>query len=246
MLTNEQKAQRLCSVKGCLKKHNSHGYCGMHFHRIKKHGDPDMVLKTNHNHIDRVCIINGCEDIHKAKGYCNKHYQAFNKYGDALHKEKLGQPRKFKSVFENFESRFTKGSDEECWEWEGVTDKDGYGELSVWMQPGYKKYRATRLSIQFYKGDLVDDLLVCHKCDNPSCVNPKHLFQGTPQDNATDMVNKKRSMVGERNNKAKLSIADVLYIRNSGKKTMELVRELGVNRSTILNIRKVKTWRHSC
>lgn len=70
-----------------------------------------------------------------------------------------------------------------CWMWEGKKDKDGYGIIY-----SKKKMRAHRLSIELYNKLIPDDLLACHKCNNPSCVNPDHLYIGTHQDNNNDKI----------------------------------------------------------
>lgn len=74
----------------------------------------------------------------------------------------------------------------ECWEWSTYKDKDGYGYFST-VENGKKMNRkAHRMSYMLFNGPIVKGLWVLHKCDNPSCVNPKHLFLGTAKDNAID------------------------------------------------------------
>ena len=76
-----------------------------------------------------------------------------------------------------------------CWYWKASgTDNGGYGRGSLYK----KQMSAHRISYQLFYGDLSNDLVVCHKCDHPSCVNPTHLFQGTQRDNMRDMLNKGR------------------------------------------------------
>lgn len=82
-----------------------------------------------------------------------------------------------------------------CWEWQKGKDRDGYGQINYKQ----KTHRAHRVSAMiFLDFDLDSKLLVCHNCDNSSCVNFQHLFIGTHQDNMNDRNSKGRQMHGER------------------------------------------------
>ncbi|NOQ50305.1 MAG: hypothetical protein GQ557_01400, partial [Mycoplasmataceae bacterium] len=114
------------------------------------------------------------------------------------------------TVDERFFSSFEINMSTECWMWTGSKDKDGYGR----MFDNYHPIRAHRFSFEKYKHEIPKNSVVCHKCDNPSCVNPEHLFVGKPVDNVRDMLSKNRDkMVGSKNNKAKLVESDIPVIR---------------------------------
>ena|ERR1035437_3059531 len=102
-------------------------------------------------------------------------------------KIKTGRPRKYKTVEDKLLANITKT--DLCWTWNKSKNSKGYG--LVWF--GLKPYLAHRLSYVMNYGAIPDKLLVCHRCDNPSCVRPDHLFLGTHKDNTRDMIAKGRS-----------------------------------------------------
>lgn len=97
-----------------------------------------------------------------------------------------------------------------CWEWTAYRLKKGYGAFHT---KGNIKELAHRMSWQLAYGDIPEKLFVLHKCDNPSCVNPEHLFLGTNLDNMADMRIKKRSNAGEKNLMKRLTWDIVRAIR---------------------------------
>lgn len=138
---------------------------------------------------------------------------------------------------ERFFSRFQQ-VESGCWQWRSHTDKDGYGVL-----PGDRQnIRAHRLSFEIHVGCIPDGMIVCHKCDNPGCVNPDHLFVGTAKDNAQDALIKRRHYIGEKNGRSKLTREDVQYIRKSSRNTIELAEILGVAQSTVNRVKRGDLW----
>lgn len=129
-----------------------------------------------------------------------------------------------------------------CWVWTGLKDVYGYGRLR-----NGKTIKSHRFSYEIHIGSIPKGLCVCHRCDNRSCVNPKHLFIGTNRENIKDRDQKKRQCRGERNSHAKLTEAQVLDIRSRphyrgiGK---DLSVEFGVNNPTIYKIRSGYLWKH--
>lgn len=133
-----------------------------------------------------------------------------------------------------------------CWEWQGATNKDGYG---VMMVEG-KKMLAHRLSYAMHSGSLSPDALVCHHCDNPPCVNPRHLYAGTNQTNVDDRTSRGRSVhwAGELNKASKLTDGSVAHIRKAWSEGVasqkDLARMFGVSPSLISKVVNGHIWGH--
>ena len=129
-----------------------------------------------------------------------------------------------------------------CWLWLGNYNRDGYGMMCV----AGKTVSAHRISWQLFKGESAGPLLVCHRCDNPSCVNPDHLFLGTASDNQQDSIRKGRFIIrrGDAHLMAKLSSNDVLAIREDGRPFAVIAKEYSVSKSNISCIKNGRTWVH--
>jgi len=153
--------------------------------------------------------------------------------------------------------RFIGAAPGECWEWTAAKDDDGYG-VSAFTVDGKKLSKAHRISWAIENGKRPDGLCICHSCDNPSCVNPSHLFPGTVRDNNNDKIAKGRHRgwrsplrgrtnphtAGERNANAKLTIAMVDEIRASSEKQHVIASRLGVSRPLISMVRNRRGWGH--
>ena len=131
-----------------------------------------------------------------------------------------------------------------CEIFKGYTRSDGYG--SKWFR-GKNDY-AHRVSWVLSFGEIPKDKIVCHACDNPSCINPEHLFLGTQKENIEDMYKKKRGpdLRGENNSQSRLKKSDVIFIKLFGGiiSRSRLAEMFGVGLSTIQDILKERTWRH--
>lgn len=129
-----------------------------------------------------------------------------------------------------------------CWLWEKCVDKNGYG-LTSYLG---RQYRAPRLSYELFIGSIPDSYVVCHKCDTPLCINPKHLFVATQKENLEDAATKGRMNQphGEQHPHTRLTEAQVYYILGSDERNTILAKELGVKQHTISSIRSGKRWKH--
>jgi len=132
----------------------------------------------------------------------------------------------------------------ECWNWKMAGDKDGYGLFSERLPSGkYKKMHASRYSYTSHFGQaLTTEQFVLHKCDNRSCVNPRHLFLGTPKDNAHDAIRKGRFTVTIRLSPGKIRRAREL--RAEGHSYRVIAREIGAHIMTVWDALNAKTWKH--
>jgi predicted XRE-type DNA-binding protein len=136
------------------------------------------------------------------------------------------------------------GGPEACWRWTGHISENGYGIASI----NGKGYKAHRVSYFVEHGQIEDDRFVLHRCDVRCCVNPAHLFLGTPKDNSQDAVRKGRNtkLYGEQNGKARLTRAAVLAIRRICKRggvyQKTVAKQFGVSEATVSYVVNGGRW----
>jgi hypothetical protein len=125
-----------------------------------------------------------------------------------------------------------------CWVWTGTIERGGYG--LVRDPETHKMVGVHRVSFILEKGPIEPKLDICHKCDNPPCVRPSHLFSGTETENLQDAVKKGRAGFH------KFTIPQIQNIRTrlqAGETQAALAIEFGVDPSSISNIHTNRTWR---
>jgi hypothetical protein len=146
------------------------------------------------------------------------------------------------SFSERFEDYISPEPNSGCWLWDGgnVKTQKGYYPIGV----NGKTKQVHRFAYERYRGPVPPGLLVCHSCDVRCCVNPDHLFLGTPADNTADMIRKGRMARGERRGHAKLTTEQALEIKASALSSRVVAAQYGLGSSTIRKLRRGKTWTH--
>lgn len=184
----------------------------------------------------KTCKIDGCIKNVIAFGYCSKHYTRFKRYGDHLFPglKGGGRPKKINfKVDENGCFILTSHS----------TNSGGYAEIRI-------KGRTTKVHRHIYEqcfGEIPNGLVVRHKCDNPSCINPEHLETGTHQENMQDMMLRNRQAKGSKKPASKLNEAQVVAIKKlvkQGFTNVKIASIYKVDGSVISEIKNNKIWKH--
>lgn len=179
-----------------------------------------------------------CQKQALARGLCQKHYDAARRSG-RLEISRL----KSRSIKERLEQYSRLKVDTGCIEWFGDAHDSGYGK--IWLN-GRTELAHRASWEEANKQSIPEGLCVLHKCDNPACINPEHLFLGTDADNVADMDAKGRRVIsrGEKIWGAKLKEADIPLILNDGRTQREIAADYGVSQSLIGLIKRGEIWRH--
>lgn len=188
-----------------------------------------------------ICSIEGCETKSRTKGLCNKHALRLRVTGTTDE-----GPKAHAAPEVRFWRRVTKT--DTCWIWNGSSSKQGYGRFQIDGKGG-PHLLAHRFSYTMHNGDIPDGMVVMHKCDNPSCVNPDHLGIGTYKDNMADMRAKGRDrptgVKGEENPRSKLTEEIVRFIRANPQMGHKEIADMhGLSPNAIRGVRIGRTWRH--
>jgi hypothetical protein len=149
---------------------------------------------------------------------------------------------RYLSLEERFWGRVQKADGDACWTWAGSHTGTGYGKLRAHGRIEL----AHRVAWELTKGASAGDLCVCHRCDNPGCVRPDHMFLGTHADNMKDAVAKgrKNESRGVDHYATALDEAAIRAIRASSESSRVIGPRFGVAASTVRSIRNRKSWQH--
>lgn len=163
----------------------------------------------------------------------------------------MGRPRM--PLQQRFDKFVDKSGD--CWIWTGQIGHYGYGVMGLWDGKKLKQIRTHRLSYELHRGKIPDGLCVLHRCDNPACVNPDHLFLGTQTDNLKDMRQKGRQGKnvqyprGEDSYLARVTEKDVREIRrryDGGERVPSILKSMAlpITDDGVRRIARRQTWKH--
>lgn len=134
---------------------------------------------------------------------------------------------------------------DDCWEWQGEINQRGYGRLS---KGSGNRSTASRVSWQIHNGEIPCGMLVCHTCDNRRCVNPAHLFLGSPADNTKDMLSKGRENPprGSDNPRSRITEEDVINIRRCSQheRTSSIAKRYDLDPNYVSKIIHKRCWKH--
>lgn len=180
--------------------------------------------------MSNICVVQECMRPASTKGLCPMHYMRMREHGTT------DNPRP--SVSARFWMKVHKGDG--CWTWTAARDKNGYG----FFRMNGKQCHAHRVAWILQNGQIRDGLWVLHKCDNPPCVNPSHLFLGTVLDNHHDMDSKHRRVItrGENNYLAKLTEVEARAIIRAEGTQQSIAEIFGVARTTVSRIKAGVRW----
>ena len=146
--------------------------------------------------------------------------------------------RATKSFEERLERHIERLPESGCWIWMGATLENGYGKVRY---AEMKSALAHRASYSYYKGGLSKDKYVCHTCDIPSCVNPNHLFLGTPTENQQDSKRKGRA-IRATFKLEKSKIYEIKSYLTHGYSQKEIANLFGISQSMVSMINTKKAW----
>ena len=162
-----------CELDDCDRPAYAHNLCTKHYQRWRKHGD------VRHQRTGpQVCTVEDCDRLRLSNGLCSMHYQRWKRTGDPL----VVRQVRGGTWSDRLNTYPVVITDAGCWEWSGSRDHQVYGAVRL----NGRQRRAHRVSWEEAIGPIPPGRIMCHRCDNPPCINPMHLYPGTHADNAAD------------------------------------------------------------
>lgn len=227
------------------------GFCPLHYTRWKRYGNPHVKHKPGHAPRGRQCELPDCEASHYARGFCARHYERFRIYGDPnmsrppimpkQNEPRLSAEERFWLLVDKSEGQGPNG---DCWEWKAGRTPAGYGWFRVTTrQP---PVTALRFSLQIKLGRKVNAFAL-HTCDNPACVRPEHLYEGTARQNVKDRDDRQRTATGERHGKSKyttIQIAQAKKLLSRNVRPIDVAKQTGLSYATVSAIKHNRYWNH--
>lgn len=141
------------------------------------------------------CVIDGCDHEFKLvdRQLCAAHYARYLRHGDNFDKSPIKNVHL--TLNQRLKSKVKISLENKCHEWQGALSKKGYGVIGIGsrLDKTRKIIYCHRVSYEINNGNIPKGMLVLHRCDNPKCINPQHLFLGTAMDNTNDMISKNRA-----------------------------------------------------
>lgn len=193
------------------------------------------------------CVANdgACGKKIVGRGRCRTHYNTWWKHSRG---RQVLPALNLKALLpeQRFWAKVKRGGNAQCWPWDGSTWAKGHGEFFVSPERGKVPAHAYALEVATGQPCPVG-LEACHRCDNPPCCNPRHIYYGTRQQNVDDMWRRDRGRRGSRHVGAKVTEEIVLCIRRrfaAGDTQPDLAGEFGLTDSTISMIVNGKSWTH--
>lgn len=199
-----------------------------------------------------LCSFPGCGKRHNAHSLCHGHLRQSKQPGRALTPIIRGQTSEQRFWAKvNKDGPTQANMESPCWEWTGCRNQDGYGHIAI----SGAVIGAHRHSFILANGPLPElpgahAACVLHRCDNPPCVRPDHLFLGTQGENIADMMQKCRAnqLRGEANGAARLTEAQVREIRTlyaaGGMSRPKIAARFGICYRTVYNLTERRSWAH--
>lgn len=189
----------------------------------------------------RGCAVEGCRRPFYGLGYCQLHYDRQRRCGKL--EEPLYTTYKNASLEEKMRLGAPPGRPDECWVWQRSLTSCGYPRTS---HRGDRNIMIHRLAYEIHRGPIPPGLSVCHRCDNPKCVNPNHLFLGTVTDNQRDKFWKGRHPRCGTHGRARMTDDEARMVRATAKcpdDYRRFAKRFGVGYGTIYNLVVGKSWR---